>query len=52
MAEPARGGRCSDTQRQLMGQCSTPLGYYNPQPEDVPLRELYLKHFGVEQHRA
>lgn len=43
--------KLSPVQQQLMGLSSSPLGYYIPRPEDVPLRERYRQHFGVDSHR-
>ena len=48
---PAFVQRLNPVQRQLMGVVSSPLGYYIPTPEDVPLRPLYKAHWGVEAHR-
>lgn len=42
---------CTPIQRQLMGTSSTPLGYYVPQPGDVPLKEPYAQLFGKTHHR-
>tara|TARA_B110000208_G_C11689703_1_gene401808 strand:+ start:151 stop:1065 length:915 start_codon:yes stop_codon:yes gene_type:complete len=46
----------SPTQSQLMGILLTsgpnPLGYWVPQPGDVPLAEVYERRFGCPFHRA
>jgi ectoine hydroxylase len=34
--------------RQLLGACSTANGYYDPQDEDVPLRDWVRQHLGEE----
>jgi ectoine hydroxylase-related dioxygenase (phytanoyl-CoA dioxygenase family) len=36
--------KCDPIRRQLLGACTNSNGYYDPQPEDVPLREWLKQH--------
>ena len=36
--------RCSPIQRQLLGACTSPMGYQIPQDDDVPLRIWLEEH--------
>lgn len=38
--------KCSAVGRQLLGAKSTHLGYFIPTPEDAPLKQWYIDHFG------
>lgn len=38
--------KCSPIGRQLLGAKSTHLGYFIPTPEDAPLKQWYIDHFG------
>lgn len=38
--------KCSAIGRQLLGAKSTHLGYFIPTPEDAPLKQWYIDHFG------
>lgn len=36
--------RCDPIRRQLLGDCTSPMGFQLPRPEDVPLRSWLEKH--------
>jgi hypothetical protein len=38
------GQKCDPIRRQLLGACTNSNGYYDPQAEDVPLREWLKQH--------
>ena len=38
--------RCDPIQRQLLGDCTSPMGYQIPEEEDVPLRSWLEEHTG------
>ena len=39
--------RCDPIQRQLLGDCTSPMGYQIPHDEDVPLRSWLEEHTGT-----
>lgn len=40
--------KCDPIRRQLLGACTTQNGYFDPQPDDVPLRDWLKQHLPAE----
>jgi hypothetical protein len=38
--------QCDPIRRQLLGNCTSDNGYFDPQPDDVPLRAWIEEHCG------
>jgi hypothetical protein len=43
--------QCDLIRRQLLGACTTAGGYFDPQPDDVPLRAWMKEHLAPAEIR-